>query len=268
MPQAYPSIGADLARRLRAGEVVYNATAAVPHPMVIETLARAGFSSLTFDEQHGCFDYGGILACIAAAASAGASAMVRIGLDGFGQAARYLDAGAAGIIAPMINSPADADRLVAATRYPPRGLRSWGPGRALALSGLAGDDYLHGADEHNLVFAMIETQAALDNLDAIATRDGIDGLFVGPLDLSVSLSNGRSLNPDNDHTRRAMERVAETGARHGKIVGAYAASPALAGTYVAQGYRFVAVALDLAILSAGARQTLEAMPGRNDPTVP
>lgn len=260
------SINAEFARDLRAGTLIYNATAALPHPMAIETMARAGYRSITLDVQHGYFDHASILAGIAAAASAGATVMVRTGFDQLGEAARYLDAGAAGVIVPMIDTAEDARRLVAATRYPPVGQRSWGPGRATAMAGLKGNAFLHGANDASLVFAMIETARAVENVDAILATQGLDGLFVGPLDLSVSLSDGGSTNPDNAATREAMGKVAEAARRHGKIMGTYAPTDTLARQYIDQGYRFLAIALDIGLIAEGAARILDRMPQANNMT--
>jgi len=246
----------NFAKRLRAGETIFNATTMVPGAMIIETFAAAGFQSITLDIQHGFYDYETVLMGIASASSMGASTLVRVGLDDVSTAARCLDAGAAGVLIPMVNTQADVDRLVAATKYPPLGQRSWGPGRSLASSGLSAQDYLNAANRSSVVFAMIETQTALDNIELIAGHEGIDGLFVGPLDLSISLSQGGRLDPGSDATRAAMEKVANVCARHGKTAGAFAATDELAHTYMDQGYRFMALALDVSLIRAGAEAIL------------
>lgn len=219
---------------------------------------RAGYGSVTFDVQHGGFDYEGVLIGVAAAASTGTPALVRVGLNDHGFAARCVDAGAAGLLVPMVNTAGDAQQLVGAVRYPPVGQRSWGPNHALQQTGLAAQECLPQANAGTFLFAMIETREALSHMDAIAALEGIDGLFIGPLDLAISLSQGTSCDPDSDAVTSAMEQVAQCCKRHGKVAGAYAASPALAARYAFFGYRFLAIALDLVLLDRSARTTLDA----------
>jgi 4-hydroxy-2-oxoheptanedioate aldolase len=244
------------ADRLRAGETVFNVTSLVPNPVLIETLARAGYPSVTLDIQHGFYDYDSVLMGVAAAASADASTLVRVAFDDLSTAPRCLDAGAAGLLIPMVNTAEEARRVVAATKYPPIGQRSWGPNRALALSRLSPQDYLAQANRLSFVFVMIETETALSNIDAIAATEGIDGLFVGPFDLGVSLTAGRVLDPTQDLVDKAMDRVAAACERHGKTAGAHAGTDQQARSYLAKGYRFLSLGLDINFVKAGAEAAL------------
>src|SRR5579872_3096544 len=185
-----------LAKRLGAGETVFSAWCGLPYPLVAETLARDGFVAVAIESQHGLWDVGGILAGVAAVRQGGAAPLVRVPLGDFALVSRALDFGAEGIIAPMINTPADARAFAAAAKFPPVGERSWGPHRVTALAGLADQSvYLREANDHVITLAMIETRTALDNLEAILDTPGIDGLFLGPSDLSIALSEGRTLDP-------------------------------------------------------------------------
>lgn len=244
---------------LRAGGMHLNVTAAVPHPLQLETLCRAGYGSVTLDVQHGAFDEAGVFDGIGVAAGCGVPTFVRAGLDQLGFMARCLDAGAAGLLAPMINNAAQAKALVDATRYPPVGQRSWGPIRALPRSGATMPEYLAQANRGSIVMAMIETREALAQLDAIAATPGLDGLFVGPLDLAISLTGGARCDPAAAEVLDAMQQVAAACMRHGKLAGAYAADAALAAQYAGWGYRFLAVALDVPLLAAAARENLARM---------
>jgi len=180
-----------LARSLRTGETVYCGWCALGAPVIAEWTAREGFKAVNIDQQHGQWDMAATFAAIAALSHAGAAPVVRIPLGDFAVASRVLDAGAEAIIAPMINSAADARAFVAATKYPPLGERSWGPNRALALQGRASTpEYLREANEGTLTLAMIETKAALANVEAIAATPGLDALFIGPYDLAIALSDG------------------------------------------------------------------------------
>src|SRR5438876_9497278 len=173
-----------LARRLAAGETIYSAWCGLPYPTVTEIMAREGFPAITLDGQHGLWDTAATVAGIAAVRQGGAAPIVRVPIGDFAMVGRALDFGAEGIIAPMINTQADARAFAAAAKYPPVGERSWGPHRATMLAGIADQrDYLAEANRLTVTFAMTETRTALDNLAAIAATPGIDGLFLGPSDL-------------------------------------------------------------------------------------
>ncbi len=126
-----------LAKRLHAGETVFSGWCGLPYPIVAETLARDGFPAVTIESQHGLWDVGGILAGIAAVRQGGGAPIVRVPLGDFALVSRALDFGAEGIIAPMINTPADARAFAAAAKFPPIGERSWGPHRAMTLGGVS-----------------------------------------------------------------------------------------------------------------------------------
>ena len=160
-----------------------------------EALAREGFDTVILDLQHGALDFVGASRAILAVAIAGRPAIVRPPVGDFASASRLLDAGAAGVIAPMINSRADAERFASFAKFPPLGERSWGPGAALPLSGLDSHRYLASANGLVQAIAMIETREALEALDDILDVAGIDGVFIGPADLSIALSNGARWEP-------------------------------------------------------------------------
>ena len=136
-------------------------------------------------------------------------------------ASRVLDFGAEGVIAPMINTVADARAFVGAAKFPPLGERSWGPQRAMTLAGIADPKtYLRDANDNVVTLAMIETRTAMDNLDAIAATPGIDVLFVGPSDLSIALTDGRELDPHSAEVEAAIEKIVAAASKAGKIAGA------------------------------------------------
>src|ERR1700689_703775 len=157
-----------LAKRLHAGETIYSGWCGLPYPIVAETLAREGFPAVTIESQHGLWDVAGILHGVAAIRQGGAAPIVRVPLNDFALVSRSLDFGAEGIIAPMINTPADARAFAAAAKFPPVGERSWGPHRAMTLGGVLDmPTYLREANDHIVTLAMIETRTALQNFDAI-----------------------------------------------------------------------------------------------------
>ena len=133
--------------------------------------------------------------------------------------------GAEGIVAPMINTVADARAFVSATKFPPLGERSWGPQRAMTLAGVTdAKAYLRDANENIVTLAMIETKTAIDNIDAIAGTPGIDVLFVGPSDLSIGLSNGAELDPHSATVEAALDKIVAAANKAGKIAGLYCAN--------------------------------------------
>jgi 4-hydroxy-2-oxoheptanedioate aldolase len=257
-----PLQGFSLARRLAEGETVYTGWCALPAPIVAESIAREGFNTVTIDQQHGLWDTAATAVAIAAIRATGAAPVVRIPLGAFAVASRALDFGAEGIIAPMINTVADAKAFVAATKFPPLGERSWGPTRAMTLAGI-GDTkaYLREANENNVTLAMIETKAAMANIDAIAAVPGIDVLFVGPSDLSIGLTDGAELEPHSATVEAALDKIIAACRKAGKVAGLYCANAERALACAKRGIRFLAVGSDLGFLRAGTAAQLKVLKG-------
>jgi 4-hydroxy-2-oxoheptanedioate aldolase len=252
--------GFSLARRLRAGETVHSAWCGLASPIVAETIARAGFSAVTLDAQHGLWDFAGLQAAIAAIRQGGGAAMVRTALGDFSGVSRVLDVGAEGVIAPLINTAADARAFAAVAKYPPLGERSYGPMRTMTLAGIADPkEYFVAANDETVALAMIETRVALDNVDAIAATPGIDGLFVGPVDLSIGLSAGQTIDHRSPEVERAIDRVIAAAQKAGKIAGTYCFEAEQAAAYEKRGVRFFLIGSDQGFIGAGARAALKAL---------
>lgn len=165
-----------------------NAWISTGSPFVAEILALQGYDAVTVDMQHGMGDFGQTLGMFQAIRAAGGTPMVRVPTLEPSIISRVLDAGALGVICPLIDTAEEARKLVSYVRYPPLGVRSSGPTRA----NLIYPDYTGAfANKEPLIFAMIETQTGMDNLDAIVRTPGLDGVYVGPSDLSLGLSNGK-----------------------------------------------------------------------------
>ena len=251
-----------LARRLRAGETVHTGWCGLPYPIVAELVGREGFPAVTLDSQHGLWDIASLVTGIAQVRQAGAAAIVRIPVGEFATVSRALDFGAEGVIAPMINTPADARAYVACAKFPPLGERSWGPHRATTLANMPDQKvYLREANELIVTFAMIETQTALNNVEAIAATPGIDALFLGPADLSIALSNGANVDPLSSEVDRELDRIIAAARKAGKIMGAYCHSAERAVALAKRGVRFLAVGSDMAFLRAGAAAALKGLAG-------
>jgi 4-hydroxy-2-oxoheptanedioate aldolase len=252
---------ASLAERLRAGAPLLSAWCGIAAPAVAGLLAREPFDAVTLDLQHGGYDAVAAAQAIPLIAAAQKPALARVPVGEFQTASKLLDAGASAIIAPMINTVEDAQRFVSFVKLPPVGARSWGPHGGLTLSGLTPSDYLAQANDFSLALAMIETREALDAIDAILATPGLDGIFLGPADLSVTLSQGRTIDPTSQAVDQALAHALERGRAAQKFVGLYATTGARASIFLKQGFSLVAVASDSAFLRLGAQETIKAARG-------
>lgn len=248
-----------LSARLRAGETIRSAWSTISDPLLLETISALGFDAVTLDMQHGAHTEQGICQGIGAVKTAGKPVIIRIPVGRFDMASRALDFGAHAVIAPMINSEAEAKAFAASMKYPPVGERSWGPLRGkISYGQLGSNDYLQAANQQTLSFAMIETRAAYAALEAILSVDGIDGVFVGPADFSIAWSNGFEANPFSEDIVEPLTHIAHRAAAYNKLAGIYAPNSAFAKRYHALGYRFVTLASDSGYLAAGAAAMLKA----------
>lgn len=251
----------ELAARLAREEATLTAWIGWPEPAIAAALARAGFDAVTIDMQHGTVDFPDVVRALPLIAAAGRPAIVRVPVGDFATASRCLDAGASGIIAPMVNSADDARTLVRFTKFPPVGERSWGPNAALTASGLDGGAYLSAANALCRTLAMVETREALAALDDILAVDGVDGIFVGPSDLSLALSGGAKLDPASAEVDAALKLVVARCRATGKAPCVYASTAARAAELARMGFRLIAIGSDASLLSAGAREALRTARG-------
>jgi 4-hydroxy-2-oxoheptanedioate aldolase len=247
---------------LRAGETVYAGWSSLASPIVAESIAREGFPAVVIDVQHGLWDTATAFAAITGINHAGSAPFVRVPLNDYAFVSRALDVGAEGIIAPMINTVADARAFAAVAKFPPLGERSFGPHRAMTLQGRKVPvDYLREANEGTLTFAMIETPTALANVDEIAATPGIDALFIGPYDLSTSLSAGAAQDITAPEVDAAIDRIRAAADKAGKIPGIFCRDAERARLMAGRGFRFVTVGNDLAFLRDSAAAALKTLLG-------
>lgn len=247
-----------LARQIRAGECALSAWVGINEPAVAEQLARDGYDTVTLDMQHGAIDLAGAMRGIGAVALAGKPAIVRIPVGEFQTASRVIDAGAAAVIAPMINSGADARRFADFMKFPPVGQRSWGPRAALTHSGYIAPAYLHSANAITLAIAMVETVDALDALDEILGTPGIDGVFIGPSDLSIALHRGALVDPHGADVDAEMTKVVQRAKAHGKFAAAFCFDGKRAKELAGRGFSLCSVSTDALLLRAAAKAELAA----------
>ena len=252
------SVLSGLGERLAAGGEAMCAWVAMNDPAVSANLAREDFDAIVLDMQHGAVNFEGAAHSILRAALTKKPIIVRVPIGAFPLASQLMDCGACGILAPMIDSREDARRLVESVKFPPLGQRSWGPGAALPLSGLEAHAYLTGANAMTQAIAMIESRRALDALDDILSVEGLDGVYVGPSDLSVALTNGGSVEPRGAAVMREAARVVERARAHGKYAGMFCFDGADARKMRALGFRFCTISTDQWMLRAMARSELAA----------
>lgn len=249
---------ARLQARLSAGETLLNGWLHLPGGVSAELMGHAGYDALTIDLQHGLIGDGGLVATLQAIAATPAAPLVRVPWLHPPDLMRALDAGAVGVICPMIDTPEQARALVHACRYAPHGGRSYGPTRARLIYG---DAYPQRADTQTLIFAMIETRAAWNNLGAILDTPGLSGVYVGPADLSLSLTGTASLDFRTGESAQAVAQIAQETAARGLIPGIFTQGGELAHHAMSLGYRFVTAGSDVALLSGAARSVVSDLRG-------
>jgi 4-hydroxy-2-oxoheptanedioate aldolase len=233
---------------LDQGKTVLNGWSVIPGGFLAELMATLGWDSLTIDAQHGIIGYSDMVAMLQGISTTATTPMVRLAANDPVLIGQALDAGAMGVICPMINSAEEAAQFVAACRYPPHGNRSSGATRAFFYAGM---DYARIGDAQVIKFAMIETRDALVNLDAIAATPGLDGLYVGPSDLSLALGGEPGFDREDPDLVEAYIAIADACNRHGLVAGIHTASPAFAGRMADLGYRFITLVGDMNFIVAG-----------------
>lgn len=239
---------------LREGRVQLGLWVGLADAYAAELLATTGYDWLLIDGEHAPNDLRGTLAQLQAVAPYPSHPIVRPPVGDAVVIKQLLDTGAQTLLIPMVESAEQAARMVAATRYPPRGIR--GVGSALARSSRWNqiEGYLHRADDEMCVLVQVESAAALDNLAAIAAVDGVDGVFFGPADLSASL--GHLGQPGHPKVQQAIVQGIKSVRVAGKAAGVLAPDEALARRYLDAGAQFVAVGVDTSLLVRAAKSQL------------
>ena len=249
----------DLKSRLATAKPFLFSWMSIPSAGLAGRMARLPIEGVCLDMQHGMIGFSDAVPMIAAINAAGRPAIVRCRWNDPGLVGQALDAGATAVIAPMVNSRAEAEALVKAAKYPPIGGRSWGGYTALQASGLQPGEYLKQANRLTQVFAMVETVAALERVEEIAATPGLDGLFVGPSDLSITLSNGAGIDKTGPRTLEAMTRIAAAAKANGLVAGAFGGNADVIRAYLKLGYGFIAAGVDVDLLQAGAAALVSAV---------
>jgi 4-hydroxy-2-oxoheptanedioate aldolase len=238
------------------GKPAVNGWLAIPNSFCAEVMAHQGWDTLTIDMQHGLIDSAALVPMLQAIQATPCMPIVRVPWLEPGVIMRALDSGAPAVICPMVNSREDAERLVQYTRYAPQGGRSFGPVRAGLVHGA---DYATEANKNLVVLAMIETKQALDNLDAICTVPGIDGVYIGPSDLSLSLGCKPVFDDVDPPVAQAIDHILARAKAHGIRAGVHNGRTDVARARLAKGFDLATVSSDARILIAGSQQIVKEM---------
>jgi 4-hydroxy-2-oxoheptanedioate aldolase len=241
-----------LKRLWEQGTPVINGWLSIGDAFCAEIMAEQGYDALTVDLQHGLGDHRAAVAMFQAIRASGVVPLARAPWLDPAAIMKLVDAGALGIVCPMIETAEEAARFVSYLRYPPLGMRSFGPTRAVFS---AGPNYGEEADDNILAFAMIETPRGWDALEAIAETPGLDGLYIGPADLSLALT-GRThrLGFDREEPElvAAIDRIRDVAHRAGLRAALHCGSPEYAARAIDRGFDLVTVTNDVRLLASAA----------------
>lgn len=238
------------------GRAVINSWLGIPSSFSAEVMASMGWDSLVVDMQHGMIDYQMMVTMLQGISTTNVTPLVRVPWNDPAHIQKALDAGAYGIVCPMINNRAEAEKFVGSCRYAPLGYRSSGPIRASLYGGA---DYHAKANDIVVALGMIETQEALDNLDAILSTPGLDAIYVGPSDLSISLGYAPGGDKPDDWMMAALQKVLDGCKRHKVQPGIHCGAPSYAKKMIEMGFTFVTVGGDNRFMTLGGQAALQEM---------
>jgi 4-hydroxy-2-oxoheptanedioate aldolase len=243
-----------LRAKIAAGEKTFGGWCTTPSPFAAEMLGDAGFDYVCIDTQHGLIHYDAMWPMIQALRATGATPVVRVPFNNTEWPGKAFDAGAEAVIVPMVNTRADAEKAAAACRYAPDGVRSFGPVRA---GGLLGQDPAT-VNREVMCLVMIETTTAIENVDDIVSTPGVDGVYIGPADLAISMGVGlHEIGTAPAHVE-AMELVKQKCLERGIVIGLHTGSGAQARMYADQGFQMCTIGTDASIFRVAAAGELAA----------
>ena len=246
-------------KMMTEGKPVINGWLQVPSTASAETMSQQGWDSLTIDMQHGLVDYTNALPMLQTISASEVTPLARVNWNEPGQIMKILDAGSYGIICPMVSNKQQAENFVQACMYPPNGYRSYGPVRGLIYGG---PDYAKHADTELLKIAMIETKEALEKLDEIMSVEGVDGIYVGPADLSLAIGEEPGFDrPEGTKAYDQILRILDHAKKNNIFAGIHNGSPEYAMKMVDKGFNFVTISSDQRIMGLGAKNIIEKIKG-------
>jgi|TARA_B100000401_G_scaffold396701_1_gene306383 4-hydroxy-2-oxoheptanedioate aldolase len=239
---------------IKEGKPIINGWLQIPSSFSAEVMAHQGWDSLTIDMQHGLVDYPNALQMLQVISTTEVTPLARVNWNEPGQIMKILDAGCYGVICPMVSNKSEAERFVQACMYPPKGYRSFGPIRGLIYGG---SDYGNGANDEILKIAMIETKEALDKLDEIMSTPGVDGIYIGPADLSLAIGEKPSFdNPEGTPQYKKIVEILEHAKKNKIAAGIHNASAEYAKKMLDLGFNLVTIGSDQKALTSGAQSEL------------
>ncbi len=230
----------------REGKPAVGAWLSIPGGFAAEVMAHTGVDWLCIDMQHGCIDYSDVVPMLTAISTTSVTPFVRVPWNEPSMIMKVLDAGAYGVIVPMVSNRAEAERAVAACRYPPTGIRSNGPNRAVLYGGA---DYQKNADREMACIVMIETPEGIEKMEEIISTPGLDAAYIGPTDLALSLGVPPLMDNDDPKHVATVNRILETCKRHNVVAGMHTASSRYTQRYIDQGFQMVMLVADRAAMS-------------------
>ena len=238
----------------KSGKSAVNGWLQIPNSFTAELMAHQNWDSLTLDMQHGVIDYPNAVGMLQAISTTNVVPMARVNWNEPGQIMKILDAGAYGIICPMVSNKKEAENFVKACMYPPEGYRSYGPIRGLVYGG---PDYVDEANNEILKFAMIETKESLENLDEIMKTPGLDGIYIGPADLSLAIGQKPSFDkPEGDPVYEVIMKILDHAKKNGIIAGIQNGQPEYAEKMIKKGFQLVTIGSDQRYMTAASKAAL------------
>jgi 4-hydroxy-2-oxoheptanedioate aldolase len=238
----------------KQGGSAINGWLQIPNSFTAELMANQNWDSLTLDMQHGVIDYSHAISMLQAISTTDVVPLARVNWNEPGQIMKILDAGSYGIICPMVSNRKEAENFVQACMYPPKGYRSYGPIRGLVYGG---PDYADEANNEILKFAMIETKESLDNLDEIMQTPGLDGIYIGPADLSLAIGQKPSFDKaEGDPVYEVIMKILEHAKKNKIIAGIQNAQPEYADKMIKKGFQLVTIGTDQRFMTAAAKTAL------------
>ena len=244
-----------LKQMFKKGEPIVNGWLQIPSAFSAEVMAHQGWDSCTIDMQHGVIDYQNALNMLQAISTTEVTPLARVNWNEPGQIMKILDAGCYGIICPMVSNRKEAENFVQACLYPSKGHRSFGPVRGLLYGG---SDYAKHSDNEILKLAMIETKEALEKLDEILDTPNLDGIYIGPADLSLSIGEEPGFDkPENTAAYKEITRILEAAKKRNLLAGIHNGTAEYAKKMIEKGFNLVTVGSDQRFMSSGAKTAIE-----------
>ena len=235
----------------KEGKAIINGWLEIPSSYSAEIMAHQGWDSLTIDMQHGAIDHSNLLEMFQAISTTDVVPMARLNWNEPGHIMKVLDSGAYGVICPMVSNRQQAEQFVQACIYPPKGYRSFAPTRAFMYGG---SDYVDHANDEILKLAMIETKEALQELDKIMSTPGVDGIYIGPVDLSFAIGEKPSFdNPEGSPQYEQIVNILKHAKKNNIIAGIHNSTSEYAKKMIDLGFQIVTVSSDKALVSDAAR---------------